>query len=118
MGYTTQNGRYADVESIKLNPLEGQLTQDGYSPVIELGDRRILRLELDVSAVSDSDTLDVEIQCSADGKTGWYPVGSFTQATDVTNERQVVMLDRFVRAFFNVGGSGVAIDCTLVGEAA
>lgn len=109
-------GRFINAKPLNLNPLEGSaVTVDGYSAVVELGDARVARLKLDVTAVSTDDTLDVNVETSSDGIT-WYTSGSFTQATGVTSEQKLFMLDRFVRAHYNVGGSDVSIAATLVGE--
>lgn len=116
MGYDMKSGEYAATQDISLNPLEGQLTVDGYSQEFEVGDSGVVRLLLDVTAVSGADTLDVDLETSHDGIT-WYVAGSFTQATAPASERKCFAVDRFVRAHFNVTGSGVAIDCTLTGEA-
>jgi hypothetical protein len=116
--YEMQNGRAADTQDIDLSPLEGAaVTVDGYSAVLELGDRRVARLVLDVTSVSSGDTVDVTVQTSRDGVT-YYTAGTFTQVTAAGTERKLFMLDRYVRAYFDVGGSGVSIACTLTGEAA
>src|SRR5690349_6963260 len=119
MGYTMRNGRYANTADVTLNPLEGAaLTVDGKSQVVELGDRGVLRLRLLCTSVSAADTLDVTVETSRDGVT-WYSAGTFTQVTDAAqqDQRKVFAVDRFVRADFNVGGTGVSIACTLTGEA-
>lgn len=121
MGYTTASGRYADTVAINLNPLEGaSLTIDGKSAIVELGDRGVVRLRLLTTACSTGDTLDVTIETSNDGVT-FYSAGTFTQVTDAlgapADQRKTFVLDRFVRADFNVGGSGIAIATTLTGEA-
>jgi len=120
MGYKKANGIFADVEAINLNPLEGAaVTKDGYSAVLELGDRGEARLTLAATSVSSADTLDVTIQTSPDGSDdSWYTAGTFSQVTEAGSERKVFLLDRFVRAHFDVGGSAVSIACTLLGEAA
>lgn len=118
MGYTKANGQFADVEPIVLNPLEGAaVTVDGYSAVLELGDRALARLTLAATSVSSGDTVDVTIQTSPDG-VNWYTSGTFAQVTAPGSESKLFLLDRFVRAHFDVGGSGVSIACTLAGEAA
>jgi len=121
MGYTMRNGKYADTLEINLAPIEGVLTQDGNSAVVEVGSKRVLNLHLLIDSVSTDDTLDVTIQTSFDGVT-WYSAGTFTQATDAggdpLDQRKDFVVNRFVRADFNVGGSSVSIPCTLRGEAA
>lgn len=116
MGYNMANGRWANTLDLNLDPSSQALAADEYSPAIETGDRAVARLTLDVTSVSDGDSLDVTIQTSPDG-TNWYTSGTFTQATGVTNERKLFMLDRFVRAHFNVTGFDVEIAATLRGEA-
>lgn len=112
--------RWANVEALSLPPLEGaSVTTDGYSKVVELGDRAVARLKLTVGAHSSADTLDVTIQCSRDGVNNWYSVGAFTQTSAAGSESKTFALDRFVRAKYDVTGSSVSIAVTsLEGEAA
>lgn len=119
MGYTMANGEFADVIDIDLAPLEGStVTTDGNSAVVELGDRGVIALTLVVGAVSASDSLDVTVQTSRDGVNNWYSAGTFTQATTAATERKTFAVDRFVRANYNVTGSGVSITgVSLTGEA-
>lgn len=118
MGYAMRNGQWADTIDLKLNPLEGAaVTTDGYSAIVEVGDRAIARLVLDATVVSSGDTVDVTVQTSRDGVT-FYTSGTFTQVTAVSAESKVFLLDRFVRAHFNVTGAAISIACTLTGEAA
>jgi hypothetical protein len=121
MGYSMRNGQWADTEELKLNPLEGTLTTDGYSAIVEVGDRAVARLRLLTTAVSSSDVVDVTIQTSRDGIT-FFTSGTFTQVAttiDATwDQRKTFLLDRFVRAHFNVTGAAVSIALTLTGEAA
>ena len=110
MGYFTESGRYADTEELVLNP-SGPLSADENTAAVELGDRATVRLTLDVTAVDSA--LDVDIETSEDGST-WRVAGSFTQATEVTSERKIFTVDRFVRAAYDVTGNAT---CTLRGEA-
>lgn len=115
--YLTSNQRYIDTLDINLDPEEGQLTTDGYSAnTYEMGEKRVVCLTLDATAVSSADTLDVTIQTSRDGTT-WYSAGAFTQVTSIGSESKIFVVDRYLRAHFDVTGSDVAIDCTLRGEA-
>lgn len=115
MGYTTLSGRHSNTVEIDLSP-DGPVTANGKSRVIELHDRSVARLTLDVASVSSDDDLDVTIEVSSDGST-WYDSGAFTQASDQGSEQKLFMLDRFVRADFEVTGSDVSIVFTLKGEA-
>jgi hypothetical protein len=121
MSYKTSKGVYVDSVDLTLNPLESPLTVDGYSAVIELpGDQTVARLRLLTTAVSASDVCDVTVETSRDGVT-YYAAGTFTQIAttiDATwDQRKCFMLDRYVRAHFNVTGASVSIACTLTGEA-
>jgi len=116
-GYTKQDGTYCHLNDLDLSPAAA-LSADGYSSVVELGGPRGVALTLDVTEVSTDDTLDVTIQASATGAFAGEErtVATYTQATGVTNQRLSFAGDRFIRAFYNVGGSAVSIDCTLKGE--
>lgn len=118
MSYTTNGSRkFVPAKDLNLDPIEGTLTQDGYSRVVELDGETVARLVLDVTAVSDADTLDVTVECSRDGVNDWYSVGTFISTTAPGKQRRAVPLDRFVRAHFDVTGSDVSIAATLRGEA-
>lgn len=115
-GYTMKNGQFANCRKLNLSPAPA-LAADAYSPWVELGDHRAVSLFLDVTSVSASDTLDVTIQTSKDGVTAeTAAVAAFTQATEVTSQWKHFTANRFIRAFFDVAGSAIAIDCTLTGE--
>ncbi len=109
-------GRQANVQALNLSP-GAAVTADSYSAAFELGDRAVARLTLDVTALTGGDALDVVVECSHDGTT-WYTSGSFTQATGVTAETKCFLLDRHVRAYYNVtdAGGGVSATFTLTGE--
>lgn len=72
-------------------------------------------LELDVTAASGTaPTLDVVIETSADGSTGWTSVGSFAQATAVGSERKAFTgLNNYVRANYTIGGTTPSFDFTV-----
>jgi hypothetical protein len=62
-------------------------------------------------------TLDVTIQTSADGTT-WRTLGTFTQATVAGEERKSFAgCDRFVRAIYDLGGTGAAATFSVRGDA-
>ena len=116
MGYHMHSGRFATTEDAKLAPSASR-TASGNGSKLELGDKRVARLKLDVtSAAGTSPTLDVDIECSHDG-VNWYTSGSFAQATAVSNERQLFMLDRFVRAKWTLGGTSPDFTFSVEGEA-
>lgn len=127
MGYTKQNGKYADTRTVRLNPIEGAtVTANGKSAVHELGDRTVLRLNLLVSGVSGtSPQVTVKIETSYDGVT-WRDVDSspsFTQTAATTgvtwDQRKTFVVDRFVRADYVISGSATpTVSLTLEGEAA
>jgi hypothetical protein len=93
-------------ENVNLQP-PAALTGTSYGAAVELGDRPTMRATLDVSAIEADTTADVTVQTSKDGNT-WYTSGTFTQATVPGSERKLFMLDRYVRAKIEVGGSGSA----------
>lgn len=107
MGYHiatgAEAGRYADVEALAFY-IPAEQSADGASNVLELGDRRVLRLVLDATAVDgEAPTLDVTVECSADGAT-WYTAGAFTHLAAPGSERIVCPADRFARIAWDVGG--------------
>lgn len=116
-GYTKADGRYADVQPI-TPAASAARTVTGNDSAIELGDRGVARLKLDVTAASGtSPTLNVTIQTSRDGVT-WYTAGTFPQATAVSNESKVFAVDRFVRASWAIAGTSPSFTFSIVGEAA
>lgn len=62
---------------------------------------------LHVTAASAADTLDVIIEDSADGSTGWATIGTFTQATDETSERITIAgtVKQYTRASWTIAGT-------------
>lgn len=121
MGYQMRNGRWADTQELILTPLESPITIDGYSAVVEVGDKRVASLRLLTTSASTDDTVVVTVETSRDGVT-WYTAHAFTTVAatiDATwDQLKSFPIDRFVRAHYNVTGSGVSIACTLLGEAA
>lgn len=111
-------GRLADVRSLNLSPAAA-VTADSYSAAVEIGDRAVARLTLTLVSItgSGSDAIDVVIQTSPDGTT-YYTSAAFTQLTAAGAETKCFLLDRYVRAYFNVtdGGGGVSAVLTLTGE--
>lgn len=117
MGYTTGSGRWANTRKITLS--SGAIAATTTSPVIELGDRVALRLDLAVTAAAGSSpTLDVAVQTSPDQVT-WTAIASFTQATGVSSTHKMFSpCDRFVRVVETIGGTGgPTFTRTITGEA-
>jgi len=103
MGYTQQNGQYADTEDVTLAG-SAVRTTSSQSTGLELGDRSVLRATLDVTAASG--VLTCAIETSADNST-WREVGAFTSRIATGSERlSFAGLDRFVRAKWTVSDSG------------
>lgn len=114
-GNYDSKGRYLNRQQINLSP-PAALTQDGYSGWVELGDRSRASLDLAVGSISHSDTLDVSIEGSPDGKDdSAYPLGSFTQVTAAGSQRKTFHVDRFIRAKYDLSGS--AESATVTGTA-
>lgn len=90
---------------------------------VYVGNRATVRLELDVTAVGAdaNETLDVSVETSEDGSTGWAEVGAFTQVPQTggaTSERLIFgECDRYVRAVVAVGGTTPEFTFSVAGEA-
>lgn len=121
MGYTMRSGRYANTEDVVLAPLALRNNASATGPEVELGDRGVLRLRLAVTTeTGTAPTLNVTIETSKTGAPGtWYEAGTFDEVEEETGDFDTVFLiDRFVRAKWEVGGSGgAAFTFGLSGEA-
>jgi hypothetical protein len=121
MGYTINSGpflgSYSGCEPIDLSP-SAALSADAVSSVIELGGPKPCRLTLDVTAVSTDDVVDVTIQGSDtnDFSGDVRTLATFSQKTAVSNQSLSFLGARFIRANYDVTGTGVSITCTLKGE--
>jgi hypothetical protein len=116
MGYTTASGRWANTEDLPLAPSAARTTTAN-GAAIEVGDKGVARLALDVTArTGTTPTLDVTIQTSFDGVT-WRTAGTFTQATAVGTQRASFNIDRFVRATWTIGGTTPNFTFSVTGEA-
>lgn len=121
MGYNINSGKYAgqfaDTRDLVLQPSAAQ-TATFNGAAFELGDRRVARLKLDVTAASGTTpTLDITVQISRDGVT-WYTSGTFAQKTGVSNELKAFLLDRFVRIAATLGGTTPNFTFSVAGETA
>lgn len=125
MGYTKQNGEWAETDDVVPFPLT-TLTAAGAvnGTAIEVGERTTACLELVCTAITASDTCDAKIQTSKDG-TGsglgaWRDVASFTQLTAAASQRLSFNgLDRFIRAVVtptDAGGGGISVTLSIKGE--
>jgi hypothetical protein len=93
-------------------------TATGTGSAVEMGDSGILRLTLDITAASGTTpTLDVAIQTSQDGSTGWTTVASFAQQTGVATVRKVFAgFDRYARASWTIAGTTPSFTFSCVGD--
>lgn len=119
MGYKVNSspraGTFADTQDLTLKG-SGAETASTNGSAFELGDRRVARLLLSVTAASGTTpNLTVTVQCSADGVT-WYTSGTFTAATTTTTERKLFMLDRFVRYSSAITGTTPSFTYSVSGE--
>ena len=86
MGYSTKSGRWAATQSLVLAASAAR-TATGNGSAVEVGDKAVARLLLDVTArTGTTPTLDVTIQTSFDGTT-WRTAGTFTQVTATGQQR-------------------------------
>jgi hypothetical protein len=114
--YGPRAGQLYEEDEVELLA-SGTRTASGTSEVYELGDRSTLRLDLDVTAVSGSGTVHVQIETRKAYASGaWRVVDAFGLASAVGAERRTMGgCDRFVRAVYTIGGTSVTF--SLAGEA-
>lgn len=96
----------------------GTQTSNGAGSAVDLGTRdRLLRQTIAVTAASGSSPLlDVRLEASADGLTGWTPFGSFARATTLGTEKvSFVSPERYVRVAWTVAGTGPSFTFQVVG---
>ena len=112
------NGEFAAFYDAPLFP-SAAMTATTTGEVMEMGDLTTLRMTLDVTAASGTTpTLDVVIQTSPDGTTGWQTLGTFGQKTAVSSERNVFPgADRYVRAVATISGTTPSFTFSLTGDA-
>ena len=118
MGYITATGRTSKGRTTTLASSAAR-TATGTGAAVEVADRGSVRLLLDVTAASGTTpTLDVTIETSYDGSTGWTSLGTFTQKTAVSSQRKNFGgADRFVRASWTIGGTTPSFTFSVDGEA-
>lgn len=117
MGYNTANGRYADTVPVTLHESAARAAS-GDGSTVELGDRGVLRLLLDVTAASGTTpSLSVDVETSYDGST-WRPLGGFTAKAGTGSERlSFPGCDRFVRCSYAISGTDPSFTFSVSGEA-
>lgn len=122
---TKSTGEHLDITEVTVYPATTIAAAGAVNgPAIEVGDRSSAQLELDVTALTASDTLDAKIQTSKDGSGSglgaWRDVATFTQMTEAGSERKSFAgLDRFIRAVVtptDAGGGGISVTLSIKGE--
>lgn len=121
--YSTMNfstgpraGQHYEQDDITLL-ISALRSASGVSDTYEVGDKGALRLDLDVTAVSGSGTVHVQIETRAlYGSGDWRVVDAFpVQSAAGSVRRTMSGCDRFVRAVYTIGGTSVTF--SLTGEA-
>src|SRR5687767_3449690 len=116
MGYQDGALKYVDAEDITLFGSAAR-TATTNGDAVDTG-RGVLRLTLDVTAVSGTPTLDVEIQTRKDSTDAWRAIASFAQKTGVSSERKCFSgCDRQVRAVATIGGGTPSLTFSVSGDA-
>ena len=92
----------------------GAETATGNSAAASKQSADVVTCDLDVTAASGTTpTLDITIQESID-KVNWYSLGTFTQATGVTNEQKKFADPApYIRGLWTIGGTTPSFTFTL-----
>lgn len=116
MPYGTKNSQY--VHTVDMSVPSAARTITGQSAVTEVGGQHTVRALLDVTAVSGTaPTLNVTLQTSNDGSTGWRTAKAFAEKTAVSTERiSASDLDRFVRWNWAIAGTAPSFTFSLTAE--
>lgn len=118
MSYQKTDGTFVYTEAVSV--ASAARTATGNSGAIEVGNRLALRgALLTVTAASGTTpTLDLTVETSHDGSTGWAAVGTaYTQATGATTQRKSFSpLDRFIRFVWTIGGTTPSFTFSIAGE--
>lgn len=113
--FTRETATFVDTRDLVLHPSAAR-TANGNGELVENGPRRVASLALVVSARSGTTpTLDARIETSNDGST-WYTAGTFPQVNAVGTTRRMFLLDRLVRAAWDIGGTTPSFTFDLRGE--
>lgn len=116
MGYQTASGRWASTQDLSFAP--AAQTATGNIAGIEVGDRGVARLFLDVTAVSGTTpSMTVSVDTSHDNST-WVAVAAFAAKTAVSNERKIFAgLNKWVRLSWTISGTTPSFTFTVTGDA-
>lgn len=117
MGYMTTANRWADTLDVAIESASAK-TITGVSAGVEIADRGVARLLLNVTAASGTTpTLNVTMQTSSDNAT-WRSLGTFAQKTAAGSERLSFNgLDKFVRASWVIAGTTPSFTFSISGDA-
>lgn len=109
-GYQMSNGRFASARDVTLQA-SASYSATANGSWVEIGDRGVLRLLLDVTACTG--TCDVSVYTARDSAgTGSRTLGAFTQATGVTSEwKSFSGCDRFARVVVTIGTGPSVFSC-------
>lgn len=115
--YTEQNGKYVEQYDAPLHE-SATRTASGTGDTYEMGAQTTMRMLLSVTAASGTTpTLDVVVETSHDGSTGWVPLFTFGQKTTTGSDRVSFSgADRFVRCKYTLGGTAPSFTFSLTGE--
>lgn len=106
--YVNRQRQGYDADAVMHGPI-ANLTASANGAAILIGEN----VEIDVisrvggAVGGTSPTLDVTIECSADGSTGWVQVGSLPQQTDASPQARGMArtTEQYVRAVLTTGGT-------------
>jgi hypothetical protein len=117
MGYSMQNGRFANTLDVTF--VNGATTATASSTAIELGDRGVVRVDVTVSvATGTTPSNTISLDTSKDGVTAWSTIASFTAITAAGTARKVFSgCDRFVRITETITGTTPSFTRVITGEA-
>lgn len=112
------SGEISNITDVSLAASAAR-TATGSGTAVALGDLGTMRLVFDVTAAAGgTPTLDVTVETSYDGSTGWRSLGTFAQKTAAGTERKSFAgCDRFVRATWTIGGTTPSFTFSITGEA-
>lgn len=105
--YVNRQRQGYDADAVLHGPI-ANLTASANGAALLVGENVELDIVSRVGGVvgGTTPTLDVSIECSADGSTGWAAVGSVGQQTDTGSARGMCRTtEKYVRAVLTVGGT-------------
>lgn len=118
MGYQAGNNEWVDSVDLTLAGSAAR-TASGNGAAADVAARRTLSVLLDVTAAAGtSPTLNVTVETSHTGTSGWRSMGSFVQAIAVSSERKSFGgADRHVRVVWTLGGTSPSFTFSVAAEA-